>query len=250
MRKLIPFALIFIILIAASAKNLPLPSNPGNGQIVKHYAYTLCYEEYYEQPSWVVYKLSKKNLDAKSEKRKDNFRADPAVSTGSAIPDDYKNSGYDKGHMAPAADFSWSEKAMSESFFMSNMSPQKPSFNRGVWKNLEELVRTFAGDCGEIYIVTGPVLNKMNFPTIGKNEVAAPEYYYKVILDLKKPEYKGVGFILSQEDTGTDLAGYAVTIDSVEALTGIDFFPSLKDDVENEIESSLDLSKWGLDAGK
>jgi endonuclease G len=91
-------------------------------------------------------------------KRKDNFRSDPKVKTGSAALSDYKGSGYDRGHLAPAADFKWSATAMSESFYMSNMSPQVPGFNRGIWKNIESTVRNWAVENDEIYIVTGPVL--------------------------------------------------------------------------------------------
>ena len=121
--------------------------------------------------------LTAKEVNGKYE-RSDNFRKDPHVSTESATLSDYKGSGYDRGHIIPAADMKWSPDAMSASFFMSNMSPQDPSFNRGIWKKLEEQVGKWALENSEIYIVTGPVLTDGPYQTIGVNKVAVPKYYY------------------------------------------------------------------------
>lgn len=178
-------------------------------------------------------------------KRTNNFRPDQKVKTGSATLTDYKGSGYDRGHLAPAADMKWSATAMSESFYMSNMSPQRPGFNRGIWKRLEQLVRTWAVEYEEIHVVTGPVL-KGSFKSIGPNQVSVPEYYYKVVLDYKKPELKGIGLILANASSKKPLRNYAVTIDYVESITGINFFVDLPDNIEEEIESNLDLSMWSF----
>lgn len=177
--------------------------------------------------------------------RTDDFREDYKVKTGSASQSDYKGSGYDRGHLAPAADFKWSSTAMSESFYMSNMSPQHPSFNRGIWKKLEGSVRNWADDNGEIYVVTGPILSG-SFSTVGSNQVSIPNYYYKVILDYKEPEIKGIGFILPNQKLNSSLQSYAVTIDEVERRTGIDFYHSLPDEMENQIESTIDVNKWSF----
>jgi endonuclease G len=123
------------------------------------------------------------------------------------------------------------------------MSPQVPAFNRGIWKNLEELVRDWAVENEDIYIVTGPVLTK-KLHTIGMNKVSVPDYYYKVILDYANPELKGVGFILPNEGSKKDLNNYAVSIDSVESFTGIDFFPHLNDEEETKIENSICIACW------
>ena len=150
-------------------------------EIVEHEYYTLSYREYYEQSEWVCYVLSADEL-IKAAKRQNNFRSDPSISTHSATPEDYVKSGYDRGHLAPAADFAFSSQAMSESFYMSNMSPQAPALNRKMWKDLEETVRIWAKNFGKVYVATGPVLEKTDYPTIGKNKVSVPEYYYKVLL--------------------------------------------------------------------
>ena len=228
-----------------------LPAGPGapllagNDEIIEHSYYTLAYNEQHEQADWVFYKLEAEYLQVKSNERKDNFREDPFVSTGSAALKDYKGSGYDRGHLLPAADMSWSEAALSETFFMSNMSPQAPSFNRGIWKKLETQVRDWALQHDDLYVVTGPVLQQ-GLATIGENAVSVPPFYYKVILDYNPPEYKGIGFVMANEKLIGDLGTYAVTIDSVEVLTGIDFFYSLPDDFEAQVESSIDLVLWNL----
>jgi len=126
---------------------------------------------------------------------------------------------------------------------MSNMSPQKPGFNRGIWKKLETLVRKWAVDNGSIYIATGGLL-KGKLQTIGKNQVSIPEYYYKVILDYREPEIKGIGFILKNQKSSDPLRSFAVSIDEVEKMTGIDFFHSLPDAIENEIELKYDIEIW------
>ncbi len=221
-----------------------LPAYTSEDDIIRHTAYTLKYREKYEQAEWVAYKLTAVRVKG-SYKRTNDFRPDPMVKTASAEPSDYENSGYDKGHLAPAGDMRWSAIAMAESFYMSNMSPQKPGFNRGIWKRLKKKVRTWATDNEEIYIVTGPVLSD-NLSTIGSNKVAVPKYYYKVILDFKEPELKGIGFVLPNQSPKQPLTTYAKTIDSVEALTGIDFFPAIPDSLEDAIESSIQINKWSF----
>ena len=123
------------------------------------------------------------------------------------------------------------------------MSPQVPDFNRGIWKNLEERVREWAIDDKAVYVVTGTVLTK-GLPAIGHNRITVPAYFYKVILDNTEPDIKGIGFIMPNQGSQEPLQHYAVTIDSVEKLTGTDFFYQLPDDQQKVIESAIDLSKW------
>ena len=223
---------------------IELPKQNNKDQVIHHLGYSISYNEIHEQPNWVAYELTSKEV-AGPFKRKDRFRSDPNVKTESASLADYKGSGYDRGHLAPAADMKWSKEAMSESFFMSNMSPQKPGFNRGIWKKLESKVRKWAVDNDSIYIATGGVLNG-KLQTIGPNQVSIPDYYYKVILDYSEPELKGIGFIIKNEKSSDPLSKFAVPIDEVEEMTGIDFFHSLPDAIENEIELKYDMKKWRL----
>lgn len=220
---------------------IPTITNP-DAIIVKDF-YILQYNEFYEQADWVAYELTREEVLG-SIKRKDSFKSDPSISTGSATLEDYKGSGYDRGHLAPAADMKMSSSSMSDSFYMSNMSPQHPSLNRGIWSKLESYVRTWVYENGSVYIVTGPILTKDTYPTIWDNEIAVPEYYYKVILDYTHPELKDIGFILPNGKVPGNLSSYAYTIDYVEEFTGLDFFPSLPDQDEEKLESSYDISLW------
>ncbi|MFZ5940543.1 MAG: DNA/RNA non-specific endonuclease [Bacteroidota bacterium] len=207
--------------------------------------YTLSYDEDEEQAAWVAYVLTSADVSGGGEERTDNFRSDTRVLTGSATPDDYKGSGYDRGHLAPAADMGWSASAMSESFLMSNMSPQVPAFNRGIWKKLEEQVRDWAVDCDSVYVITGPVLNSC--PShIGKNEVGVPEYYFKVILDLSPPN-KMIAFLLPNAGSKASIYHYAITVDSLETFTGYDFFAGINDKASvDRLESCSDTTLWIL----
>jgi len=230
------------------SQQLELPKSAPSDQIVHHSNYTLNYSEQHEQAEWVAYTLSSSDVYG-SIGRTNDFRADPKVKTGSASLPDYKGSGYDRGHLAPAGDMKSTYTAMSESFYMSNMSPQVPSFNRGIWKKLESTVRNWAVDYQKVYIVTGAVLTA-SYPTIGMNKVSVPEFYYKVVLDYEQPEIKGIGFILPNQKSNKSLQSYAVSVDEVERFTGIDFFHSLPDDVEEQIESDAAVNKWSFSKSK
>jgi endonuclease G len=239
------YILLLLFISASSAAPFDFLPGAGNGQVIRHFAYTLEFADAYKQPSWVCYMLDRSRAEASDAARSDDFRPDPAVLRGSATPQDYARSGYDKGHLAPSADFRWNIQAQSESFFMSNMSPQKPGFNRGIWKQLEDQVRIWARDFDTLYLVTGPVL-KQGLPGIGSSNVAVPEYYYKVILDYKPPITEAIGFIMRNEGSKEPLSSFAVTVDSVEKVSGIDFFPALPDPVETAMEARVDLAFWRL----
>ena len=234
---------LWVILFYSLLCSQDLRPKPISGeQIIDHFGYSLSYNEEHEQASWVFYELTDKEISG-LVKRKDQFRSDPNVKTGSASLSDYKGSGYDRGHLAPAADMRWSPTAMSESFFMSNMSPQNPSFNRGIWKKLENKVRDWVINNQTIYVVTGGVLTD-SLDAIGENQVSVPNHYYKVVLDYTKPVIRGIGFILPNERSNLSLMNFAVSIDSVEIFTGIDFYYSLPDSIEDSIESIINLPAW------
>lgn len=228
-------------------------------QIRRFGNFVICYRESYEQAEWAAYCLESSELE-KNASRGNDFRPDPEITTGSASLADYKKSGYDRGHLAPAADFSFSEEAMSESFYLSNMSPQAPGLNREIWQYLEGQVRIWAKEYGRVYVVTGPVLEKPadQYDSIGKNQVSVPEYYYKAILaplyqdqdDAAEPEtckeLKAIGFILPNQKCPDTFWDYAVTIDEIERRTGLDFFAFLEDTLENTIEGnpSMEIETW------
>ncbi len=230
------------IKIGSVEEGYPYDGDPDT--IVKHTGFDLCYNEVYEQASWVAYILTRDEVESGKEERSENFRPDTAVVTGSAVLKDYAGSGYDRGHLAPAADMKWSEQAMSESFLLSNMSPQVPGFNRGIWARLEAKVRDWALQNDSLLVITGPVFNKIN-TYIGESRVGVPGAYFKVITDISSPEYKVIAFLLDNKSSGKDLFSFAVTVDSVEKVTGYDFFSKLPDQEMVEwFESRLITTGW------
>lgn len=221
-----------------------LPTSTS-GQIVRHKYYALSYLEEYELPEWVAFELTNERLRMPWVKRTNNFRPDPKVESGSATPDDYRRTEYDRGHLCAAADMAFSNEAMSETFFMSNMAPQRPGFNKGIWRELEELNRDWAKRFKHLYVVTGPVFSKKIKFWIGNNQVAVPEAFYRVILDIREPEKKGIAFVIPNEVTEERLENFATSIDEVEEMTGIDFFHELLEpSLEAELESQFDPNLW------
>jgi len=221
---------------------LELPEIRSSDDVIYHTGYTLSYNQNYHVANWVAYELTAEET-VSVVKRNDKFIPDPLLSSGTASNADYKGSGYDRGHLAPSADMCFSYQTMAESFYLSNMAPQNPGFNRGIWSKLEAQVRQWAIDDKAVYVVTGTILTK-GLPTIGDNRITVPAYFYKVILDYTEPDIKGIAFIMPNEGSKEALQRYAVTIDSVEKLTGNDFFYQLPDEQERIIESTVDLSKW------
>ena len=241
---------------------LEIPLCAANNHSVDHEIrrfenYTICYRESYEQAEWSAYCLSDYQL-VKNAERTNDFRVDSMISTGSADLSDYRKSGFDRGHLTPAADMSFDEKAMSDTFFMSNMTPQNPQFNRGIWKDLEAQVRIWVKEFGRAYVVSGPILNKAadKYSSIGNNNVAIPEYFYKVILvpiykdaaDRASPDdansVAAIGFVIPNQDCKDTFWNYSESIDKIEKLTNLDFYSLLPDTWENKIEAQYIIDEW------
>jgi len=239
--KILSAFLLLIIshfLYAQSVDYIPLPAK----ELVKHSHFVLSYNEMYEQANWVYYSLTDSMILNGGGERSNSFKMDKLVPTESAKSSDYTKSGYDRGHLCPAADMGFSPVAMQESFLMSNISPQTPDFNRGIWKELETTVRGWAKKERQIYVVTGPIF-KDNKGSIGKEEVLVPGYYFKVIFDATD-QPKMVAFVLPNEKSDRPLTNFVVTTDEAEKLTGFDFFSQLPDDLELKLESKAELAGW------
>ena len=210
--------------------------------IVSHSYYTLSYSEDHEQAEWVYYTLNSNQLNSAVE-RKDNFKPDFKVKTSSAQLYDYKGSGYDRGHLAPAADMKYNSSSMSESFFMSNMSPQSASFNRGIWRKIEKQFRDWSYKYGELVVVTGPVLKGENYGSIGYNKVTIPKWYYKVAIDPSNYD-RNVAILIENKGSSASIKSFVVTIDYLEEFSGLDFFHNLSDEVEESLESRTHINLW------
>ncbi|MEM7037458.1 MAG: DNA/RNA non-specific endonuclease [Bacteroidota bacterium] len=234
-----------------------LPALKEGEDLIEHKALALVYSERHEQAKWVAHVILPDIIDGKTA-RSNDFREDPLVKTGTAVESDYflktekadgtfdyDGFGYDRGHLAPSADFRWSPTALSESYFYSNMSPQLPEFNREIWADLEGKIRgyIFRNPKSTLYVVTGPLLSQ-DLPHIerGMNKVAIPDHFFKVVID--KENGRGIGFILPHKGPYEPLHKYAVTIDAVEQRTGIDFYQALEDGLESKVEAQKNVEDW------
>lgn len=216
---------------------IPVSHARAGGEILHRTGYTLSYDADMKTPQWVAWELTKEEVTTGNQKRADTFVADPDVKGAKAYTKDYTGSGYDRGHMAPAGDMKWSQKAMEESFYLSNICPQEPNLNRGDWNDLEETCRKWAKKYGRIYIACGPIYQSKSVKRIGNNKVGVPDAFYKVVLMNVDKDPLAIGFVFPNTSGNHPLEQYVTTVDEVEAITNIDFFPALDDAVENRIEA-------------
>lgn len=212
-----------------------------NGILVKHRYYALSFQTERQQAEWVYYKITPLHVHGKAE-RASQFKADPKLGKLSPKPSDYAHSGYDRGHLCPAASMRLNDTAMKETFYMSNMSPQKPVFNRGIWKMLEEQEREWVLREDSVAVVCGPVWIQ-TIDSLPGSLIPVPSHYFKVLYDLSEP-VKMIGFVIPNQKGAHALPGYAVSVDEVERLTGIDFFAELPDVLENRLEVAGDALQW------
>ena len=234
-----------------------LPTLESGETLIQHSAMSLVYSEKHEQAKWVAHIITP-DIITSNLGRTNDFRIDEKVSTGTAVEEDYFLKklkadgeykydvfGWDRGHLAPSADFRWSKKAMSESYLYSNMSPQVAEFNRGKWAELEGSLRAylFRNPNTQLYVVTGPIL-KDDLPIIERstNKVSIPKLYFKVVIDLTNK--KAIGFIMPNKSINYPISSFAISIDKVEKETGLDFFAGLPDDIENELEAMTEFKSW------
>lgn len=211
------------------------------GAVIKHGYYTLSYSEKHEQAEWVAYQLKKEHLKYNDFKRP-YFEIDPLVKTEAAHWKNYKKSGYDRGHLCPAADRKFDKKAYEETFLTSNISPQLNSFNAGIWNNLEKQVRYWAKKENEVYVVTGPIFENNN-TAIGFENVTVPTHFYKIILK-KGKKTKAIAFLLPHEASKKPLQHFTVSIDELEHKLGVDFFSAIPDDLEDKLERNVSTKEW------
>lgn len=193
-------------------------------------------------PNWVSWELTADEVQGE-EPRTNAFMADPSVK-GCADPKDYRHSGYDRGHMVPAGDMKWSDQAMKESFFMTNICPQDNKLNTGAWRKLEEKCRQWAIRDSAIVIVCGPVPTDPVDTKIGTNQVWVPRRFFKAIISPYTNPPRGIAFIMPNSYVKGGIQEAAVSIDEVERITGYDLFPALPDDIEDQIETQCNFSQW------
>ena len=212
-------------------------------EIIPYKGMTISFNSSTHQPNWVAWELLASETDGENN-RESAFQTDYDVD-GCATTDDYRGSGYDRGHMAPAGDMKWSPETMRESFLLTNVCPQAGELNRGAWKKLEEKCRQRAVADSALVIVCGPIfIPGEGVETIGRTGVAVPRRFFKVVLSPYTDPPMAIGFIMPNGYVKGGMQTHAVSVDSVEAITGHDFFSALPDDIEATIESQCDFNRW------
>ena len=239
-------------------KSIGYPKINNNEQLVEHDAMVLAYNNWHEQAAWVMHKIPRDIKGARLQ-RSNDFRSDSLVANGSATEKDYflrypispkKDSfysfGYDRGHLAPSADFTWSAKAMSQSYYYSNMSPQVPEFNEGKWAELENNLRNYVNEKQntDLYVVTGPILHqKLKKVPQASINLSVPEFYFKVAIDTVNKQ--GIAYLMSNRPIYDEaVADFACSIDSIEQITGHKFFPNLDKKLQKQLKSSYNSLLW------
>lgn len=221
---------------------LELPAYTNEAIIITHTGFTLAYNNEWHLPEWVAYELTAEETTGTVD-RSDHFRPDPQSPLPQITTDDYRNSGYDRGHMAPAADMKWSTEAMNESFYMTNICPQNHNLNAGDWKELEELCRQWATEYEKIYIVCGPIVGS-DSQHIGTNQVTVPHAFFKAILAYNNQTPQTIGFLFANKAGNRPLQNYAMNVDDLETVIGINLFHHLPDYIEDKIEQTTQINQW------
>jgi len=243
--KHIILPLATLVSLSAFSQQYELPAQSPREQKVPHTLYTLSYAEGYELASWAAWQLTPEMAKATGT-FKEKYDDDPLVTTGSSSPKDYRDAGFIEGQLVPVEDLFINPVAVQEGFLMSNVVPMKPAFNKFVWKATEKLVRAWATEGNTLYIVAGPVLADAPFGSFGTNKVSIPTRFYKAVLDVNGK--RAVGFLYRSTVASGTPKSFAVSVDELEKITGIDFFPSLPDDLEQAVEVSTDYTKWNFKA--
>jgi len=242
MKKIVFLYLLSISLLSYSQDDKYLPTN--NGELVRHQNYILSYIEKHEGAEWTCYELTPSELVDSAKRKIGSFIEDKMVSTGSALHTDYTKSGYDRGHLSPAADFKFSVEAMNESFYMSNVLPQVPELNRITWKYLEDDVRTYVEKHNvNLYIITGGIVFDDHKEIGIKNKIAVPTYFYKMIFDDTDNNIMTI-IIPNDSISNQDYFEYVTSVNRIESLMNLDFFPQLEDISQDSLENKIVNFNW------
>ena len=225
---------------------LELPSLEPTDYIVEYEGYVSSYDVLTKTPEWVAYELTKEETYGDAVRDGKFFRPDDRVILPQSNDYDYRGSGWTRGHMAPAADFRWSDEAMGETFHFTNCCPQDKDLNEGMWNTLEKKCRTWARRFGSVYIVTGPIVGDNRYGTIGQNDVVVPDAFFKAVMVNDGNRWQAIAFVMQNRSYNDNLQNCAMSVDELEELTGFDFFAALDDTSEAEAESIYKLSFWKL----
>jgi endonuclease G len=238
---------LFFSPVCQSKSWYPKDSVSAAREQVSHLAYSLNYDHDHKNARWVAYELTPERLVNCAQRDNQRFVVDLKLREPSAAPDDYRQTGYDRGHLVPAGDMKWSEEVMRQSFFTSNITPQTSSMNRGRWSMLETLIRAWALESEQTLIITGPVLSD-ELDKLPSTEISIPDYHYKVLLSRKKNKWRAIGFLMDQAPQGHKLEAFVFPVREIEKITGINFFPHLSTSESRQLEENVEMTLWDFKA--
>lgn len=233
--------------VSSAPAELELPAITVKDNIVRYQGYVSSYNTTTLIPNWVAYELTAEETYGQATRDDKIFSMDRNFKGKQAMREDYRGSGWTKGHMAPAGDFFWSDEAMGETFYFMNICPQKEELNNKDWQYLEKQVRRWAREFGRVWVVTGPIVGENKYGTIGQNHVVVPDAFFKGVLAQDGDAYQAIGFVMQNDKGRYYLEKCAISLDDLEIMTGLDFYPALPDNLENAAEASFNLAFWDID---
>ena len=225
---------------------MELPTIEDDDIIITHIGYTISYNAEARIPEWVAYELTADETRGESGRDDAMFQMDPDYRSTQAMREDYSGSGWTKGHMACAGDFHWDSDALGETFYLTNVCPQDETLNQGDWNYLERQVRNWARDYGKVWVVTGPIIGTGKYGVIGDRDVVVPDSFFKAVMYQNKGKFHSIAFVMGNDSARYYLNDCCMSVNELEELTGLDFFPMLDDSVEESVESQLHPSDWGI----
>ncbi len=240
------FALASCDFVISTPEGLEIPAAGPSDKVVVYQGYTSAYNTSTLIPNWVAYELTEEETHGEVDREDKMFSMDSNFSGRQARREDYSKSGWTKGHMAPAKDMAWSDDAMDETFFFMNVCPQDETLNAKDWNYLEKQVRKWAREYGKVWVVSGPIIGSNKYGTIGEDNVVVPDAFFKAVMVSQGALYSAIAFVMGNDSQRYYLANCAMTVNELEKLTGMDFYPALPDTIEELVEDAYDLSMWGI----
>ena len=231
---------------APAPEGMELPAMDGSENLRVYQGYTSAYNTKTLIPDWVAYELTAEELGFEGDRDDKIFSMDKSFNGKQARREDYSGSGWTKGHMAPAGDFFWSDEALTETFYFMNVCPQAEELNRKDWNYLEKQVRKWAREYGKVWVVSGPIIGQNKYGTIGDDKVVVPDAFFKAVMVRNGAMYSSIAFVMGNDKQRYYLADCSMSVNALEKLTGLDFFPALPDDIEDLVEEIYDFSVWGI----
>ena len=231
---------------APDGESLELPATTADAPLIRHEGFTLSYDKAARIPRWVAYELTAEETGGEAQRDELIFKMDPSYREVQAMREDYAESGWTKGHMACAADFKWDADAMQETFYLTNICPQDETLNKGDWNYLEKQVRGWARQYGRVWVVSGPIIGSNRYGRIGERDVVVPDAFFKAVLAPTRDGYQSIAFVMGNDSARYYLDKCALSVDALEEMTGLDFFPALPDEMEGAVEASLRPTDWGI----